>query len=219
MVKDGHTASVLGIGEDSKKVILEDNGVQLIRLPKPISPVARYIENFIRINKELKRIQKTTAIDIVETSELDCAYLPKNTLYKKVIEEKTPLLGICLGAQMLGNKSEEGTEKGLAWIDMDVVKFDTKKLSNNLKVPHMNWNEINIKKTTPLFNKLNNQSRFYFVHTYHMQTNNPTDVLCTSNYGYEFVSGVHKNNIWGMQFHPEKSHKFGMKLLENFAAI
>ena len=141
------------------------------------------------------------------------------TLYKKVIEEKTPLLGICLGAQMLGNKSEEGTEKGLAWIDMDVVKFDTKKLSNNLKVPHMNWNEINIKKTTPLFNKLNNQSRFYFVHTYHMQTNNPTDVLCTSNYGYEFVSGVHKNNIWGMQFHPEKSHKFGMKLLENFAAI
>lgn len=85
LVKDGHTAIVLGIGEDSKKVILEDNGVQLIRLPKPISPVARYIENFIRINKELKRIQKTTAIDIVETSELDCAYLPKNTLYKKVI--------------------------------------------------------------------------------------------------------------------------------------
>ena len=85
MVKEGHTAIVLGIGEDSKKVILEDNGVQLIRLPKPISPVARYIENFIRINKELKKIQKTTAIDIVETSELDCAYLPKKTSYKKVI--------------------------------------------------------------------------------------------------------------------------------------
>ncbi|WP_271855504.1 glycosyltransferase family 4 protein [Patiriisocius marinus] len=85
LVKDGHTAIVLGIGEDSKKVILEDNGVQLIRLPKPISPVARYIENFIRINKELKRIQKTTAIDIVETSELDCAYLSKNASYKKVI--------------------------------------------------------------------------------------------------------------------------------------
>ena len=85
LVKEGHTAIVLGIGEDSKKVILEDNGVQLIRLPKPISPVARYIENFIRINKELKKIQKTTAIDIVETSELDCAYLPKKTSYKKVI--------------------------------------------------------------------------------------------------------------------------------------
>lgn len=85
LVKEGHTAIVLGIGEDSKKVILEDNGVQLIRLPKPISPVARYIENFIRINKELKKIQKTTAIDIVESSELDCAYLSKKASYKKVV--------------------------------------------------------------------------------------------------------------------------------------
>jgi glutamine amidotransferase len=142
-----------------------------------------------------------------------------DTLNKKVIDQKTPLLGICLGAQMLGNKSEEGTEKGLGWIDMDVVKFDTEKLSNNLKVPHMNWNEINIKKLSPLFNKLNNESRFYFVHTYHMKTNNPEDILSTSNYGYEFVSGVQKDNIWGMQFHPEKSHKFGMQLLSNFAAL
>lgn len=142
-----------------------------------------------------------------------------NILNKKVIQEKTPLLGICLGAQMLGNKSEEGTEKGLGWIDMDVVKFDSNLLDSNLKVPHMNWNEINIKRQSPLLNDLDNESRFYFVHSYHMKPHLDKDVLCTSNYGYEFVSGVNKDNIYGVQFHPEKSHKFGMKLLENFANI
>lgn len=141
------------------------------------------------------------------------------TLNKKVIEQQTPLLGICLGAQMLGNKSEEGVEKGLGWIDMEVVKFDTNKLDEKLKVPHMNWNEINIKKTTPLLNESDNQSRFYFVHSFHMKTNNSEDVLCTSNYGYEFVSGVNHNNIYGVQYHPEKSHKFGMQLLSNFSEI
>lgn len=140
-------------------------------------------------------------------------------LNKKVIEQQTPILGICLGAQMLGNKSEEGVEKGLGWIDMEVVKFDSNQLDTKLKVPHMNWNEINIKKTTPLLNDLENQSRFYFVHSYHMKTNNSEDVLCTSNYGYEFVSGVNHKNIYGVQFHPEKSHKFGMQLLSNFSKI
>ena len=141
------------------------------------------------------------------------------TLNKKVVEQKTTILGICLGAQMLGNKSEEGIEKGLGWINMEVVKFDANQLDSNLKVPHMNWNEINIKKTTPLLNDLDNQSRFYFVHSYHIKTNNMEDVLCTSNYGYEFVSGVNHNNIYGVQYHPEKSHKFGMQLLSNFSAL
>jgi imidazole glycerol-phosphate synthase subunit HisH len=142
-----------------------------------------------------------------------------DALNKKVMEEKTPLLGICLGAQMLGNKSEEGTEKGLGWIDMDIVKFDATLLPPHLKIPHMNWNEINIKKSSPILNDLNNESRFYFVHSYHMKPKHNEDILCTSNYGYEFVSGVQKDNIWGMQFHPEKSHKFGMQLLTNFAAL
>lgn len=141
------------------------------------------------------------------------------TLNQKVVSEKTPLLGICLGAQLLGNKSEEGTEKGLGWLNFDVVKFDKLKMNENLKIPHMSWNETSIKKTSNLMQGLTNEARFYFVHSYHIKTNETDIVLATSNYGYEFVSAVEKNNIFGVQFHPEKSHKFGLKLLENFVNL
>jgi glutamine amidotransferase len=142
-----------------------------------------------------------------------------DVLNKKVVVDKTPLLGICLGAQLLGNGSEEGEEKGLGWINMDVVKFDKAKMPDNLKIPHMSWNEILIKKSSKLLEGLNDESRFYFVHSYHMMCNNEKDILTNTNYGYEFSSAVEKENIFGVQFHPEKSHKFGMKLLENFVNI
>ncbi len=137
-------------------------------------------------------------------------------LNKKVVADKVPLLGICLGAQLLGNRSEEGVLAGLGWIDMDIVKFDKAKMGESLKIPHMSWNEINIKKDSNLLTGLDNESRFYFVHSYHMKCNDENDVLTNTNYGYEFTSAVEKENIFGVQFHPEKSHKFGMRLLENF---
>ena len=140
-------------------------------------------------------------------------------LNKKVLIDKVPLLGICLGAQLFGNRSEEGVLSGLGWIDMEVVKFDENKLPKNLKIPHMSWNEIKIKKQSKLLEGLNDESRFYFVHSYHMKCNNENDILANTNYGYEFTSAVEKENIFGVQFHPEKSHKFGMKLLENFVSI
>lgn len=140
-------------------------------------------------------------------------------LNKKVVVDKTPLLGICLGAQLLGNGSEEGEEKGLGWINMDVVKFDKAKMPDNLKIPHMSWNEILIKKSSKLLDGLNNESRFYFVHSYHMKCNDEKNIITNTNYGYEFTSAVEKGNIYGVQFHPEKSHKFGMRLLENFVNI
>lgn len=140
-------------------------------------------------------------------------------LNQKILEEKTPVLGICLGAQMLGNSSEEGTEKGLGWVNMDIVKFDNSKMDQHLKIPHMGWNEIHSKKQSLLLDQLDNESRFYFVHTYHMKTNNAEDILTLSNHGYEFVSAVEHDNIFGVQFHPEKSHKYGMQLLTNFSKI
>ncbi len=140
-------------------------------------------------------------------------------LNKKVKIDKTPLLGICLGAQLLGNRSEEGVLPGLGWIDMEVVKFDENKLPKNLKIPHMSWNEIKIKKQSTLLEGLSNDSRFYFVHSYHLKCNNESDVLTTTTYGYEYTSAVESKNIFGVQFHPEKSHKYGMRLLENFISV
>ncbi len=137
-------------------------------------------------------------------------------LNKKVIQEKTPILGICLGAQLLTQGSEEGSQKGLGWIAADTVKFDASKFDQNLKVPHMGWSEVNFVKDAPLFSDMPAKSRFYFVHTYHINCHNPEDVAVTANYGYEFTAGFINENIIGMQFHPEKSHKYGMQLLRNF---
>ena len=140
-------------------------------------------------------------------------------LHTSVMKEKVPLLGICLGAQLLGNSSEEGSEKGLSWIDMEVGKFDSSKIDVKFKIPHMGWNDIEIQQPSKLLAKLEQEARFYFVHTYHMKPNNAEDVLTTTNYGYNFASAVKRANIYGVQFHPEKSHRFGMQLLSNFSKI
>lgn len=139
-----------------------------------------------------------------------------NILNKKVLEDKIPILGICLGMQLLTRKSEEGNSKGLAWIEADTVKFDISKLSARHKIPHMGWSDINIKKNKKLLGSSAQKSRYYFVHSYHVACDNISDIMCTANYGYEFVCGVQKGNILGVQFHPEKSHKFGMNLIRNF---
>ncbi len=140
-----------------------------------------------------------------------------DVLNKRVLEDKIPVLGICLGAQLLFEKSEEGKIPGLAWIKGNVIRFEKSKMDPTLKIPHMGWNEIMIdKKDSLLFQDMHVEPRFYFVHTYHMQCEDSTDVLTTAHYGYDFVAGVERANIMGVQFHPEKSHKFGMKLLKNF---
>jgi glutamine amidotransferase len=152
----------------------------------------------------MKNLKESGLIDVLHTS---------------VLMDKIPLLGICLGAQLLGNSSEEGKEKGLGWIDMEVVKFDSSKIDTKFKIPHMGWNDIEIQQPSKLLAKLEQEARFYFVHTYHMKPNNVKDVLTMTNYGYNFTSAVRRNNIYGVQFHPEKSHKFGMQLLSNFSKI
>jgi len=139
-------------------------------------------------------------------------------LNKKVLEEKVPVLGICLGMQLLTRSSEEGTLPGLGWIDAKTIKFNFP-IGSPLKVPHMGWNRIYPVNDSPLIAGLPEEPRFYFVHSYYVKTNNPADVLTTTFHGHEFHSVVQHENIFGAQFHPEKSHRFGMKLLENFARI
>lgn len=140
-------------------------------------------------------------------------------LNQRVLDEKTPLLGICLGAQMLGNKSEEGSENGLGWINMDIVKFKIEQMPPTCKIPNMGWNNIQQNKTSKLLSGYKVDPRFYFVHSYHMLPLNQEAILATAIYGYEYTAAVQQGNIYGVQFHPEKSHFFGMQLLENFAGL
>ena len=130
-----------------------------------------------------------------------------------------PILGICLGAQLMGKNSGEGILDGLSLVDMEVHKFDVSKLPEGFKIPHMGWTEVELAKDSVLFKNMYPEPRVYFVHSYHFVNSEKKDILALSNYGYQFVSAFEKQNIYGVQFHPEKSHKFGMKLLENFVNL
>ena len=134
----------------------------------------------------------------------------------KVTKERTPILGICLGMQLFAHRSEEGDAAGLGWIDAEVKRFDFGSNENQLRVPHMGWNTIDIQRHSTLLEGVPNGSEFYFVHSYHMTCNRPDVVIATTRYGYDFVSVVNQENIFGTQFHPEKSHQHGMKVLGNF---
>jgi imidazole glycerol-phosphate synthase subunit HisH len=133
----------------------------------------------------------------------------------KVLNTNTPILGICLGMQILCLASEEGNERGLGLINANVIKFRFNE-SDKLKIPHMGWNLISKVKQHLLFSDLSEDVRFYFVHSYHIVCNNADDIVTTTNYGYDFVSSFADKNILGVQFHPEKSHKYGLNLLKNF---
>jgi imidazole glycerol-phosphate synthase subunit HisH len=137
-------------------------------------------------------------------------------LNDKVLNKKTPILGICLGVQLLTQGSEEGSEKGLGWVNGKTIAFDKTKLSSNQKIPHMGWTDVEEFKQSKLFENMHDEPRFYFVHSFHLQLDNQNESMVKAKYGYDFVAGIEKDNILGVQFHPEKSHKFGMKLLENF---
>ncbi len=128
-----------------------------------------------------------------------------------------PVLGICLGMQFLGRRSEEGRLNGL-----NLIPFECKKFSfdgSGLKIPHMGWDVVKFKKEHPILNGLNGRQRYYFVHSYHAVCDDDSDVLMTCDYGYEFVAAVARENVIGVQFHPEKSHDFGLALLRNFVNI
>jgi glutamine amidotransferase len=138
-------------------------------------------------------------------------------LNKKVLEDKTPILGICLGMQLMGKGSEEGSQPGLGWLDAEIVRFQLNRENSSLRIPHMGWNMLNIVRSHPIFMGLEQENRFYFVHSFHMICTKEENILAKSQYGYSFAAVAGYANIIGVQFHPEKSHRFGMRLLKNFA--
>lgn len=140
-------------------------------------------------------------------------------LEQKVVKEKTPILGICLGAQLMTQSSEEGNVRGLGWVQGKTVAFDKTLLPEGYKIPHMGWNDVFENKESPLFYAIPEQPRFYFVHSYHLKMENKQDVWLTANYGYDFCAAYQTENIYACQFHPEKSHKFGLQLMKNFIAL
>jgi glutamine amidotransferase len=150
-----------------------------------------------------KAMQNLKELDLLET------------LNKKVIKQKTPILGICLGMQIMAQHSEEGNAKGLGWFDADVVRF---RINDKLKhkIPHMGWNHVETKKQPALFKNVDLEPGFYFVHAFHIQCNQTQDVLNTTTYEYPFTSAIQRDNIIGLQYHPEKSHDAGEQILLNF---
>lgn len=150
--------------------------------------------------KAMKNIHELNLIDI---------------LNEKVLVEQVPLLGICLGMQLVTEKSEEGNSKGLGWINGEVVKFKVKD-SLKHKIPHIGWNQISIAKESLLMKGIPDLSEFYFVHSYYVKQGNQDDVLNETEFEYKFTSAIQKGNIFGVQYHPEKSHDTGALLLKNF---
>jgi glutamine amidotransferase len=143
----------------------------------------------------------------------------REKLDELVIEKKIPVIGICVGMQMMGNRSDEGNLEGLKWIDSEILKFDENLIQHRTKFPHMGWNDVTPVRYHPLFYGLEKEAIFYFLHSFYLRCNNIEDSIASSDYGITFSSAVNRDNIYGIQFHPEKSHQHGEKLLYNFAKL
>lgn len=143
----------------------------------------------------------------------------RSELDRLVLAQKVPILGVCVGMQMLANRSEEGKHEGLGWIDASVKKFDSKKIPFATHLPHMGWNDVKSKSGSPLFKGMEDGAKFYFLHSYYFQTENKDAIAAESNYGIDFSCAVSSQNIHGVQFHPEKSHQWGIMLLDNFVKL
>lgn len=192
------------------------------------------------LNSVYKKIAKLNAHCIVSSSveqilKADKIIIPGVGHFAKAVEnlkstglwdvlneialiQKKPILGICLGMQLMAKKSEEGNVDGFGWLDAEVVRF---KVSDEIKfkVPHIGWNQISIAKDSKIMKGLDSKSEFYFVHSYHFKNSNKIDILNETEYDYTFTSAIEKENIFGVQYHPEKSHDAGETLLKNFIEL
>lgn len=143
----------------------------------------------------------------------------RKTLDRLVQVEKKPILGICVGMQMMASRSDEGSASGLSWFDAEVRRFDESRIQGRTHLPHMGWNDVEPARVDGLLKELGDSARFYFLHSYYFSPNDPADVLGVTAYGDRFACAVQRGNVYGVQFHPEKSHGWGIQLLKNFAEL
>ena len=193
------------------------------------------IRSITKVFKKLKAKVKTTS-NVEEVESADKLIIPGvghfgkgmenlqklnliSCLNMKVQQQKTPVLGICLGMQLFSEYGEEGNVRGLGWISGKVQRFVFPVSKDNLKVPHMGWNSVKILKDSLILNKIHSGDSFYFAHSYYVLCNSSTDVLCRTKYGIEFDAAIQMDNIYGLQFHPEKSHAQGLKIIDNFISL
>ena len=175
----------------------------------------------VRSAEELNRAEKIVlpgvgAFDWA-MSRLDASGL-HSCLDDLVMNHKVPVLGVCVGMQMLANRSSEGQLPGLGWVDAEVARFDSSSMQRRIALPHMGWNDVRPNSNHDLFREMSDL-RFYFLHSYYFVANNANDVIASTDYGIEFCSAVQVGNVFGTQFHPEKSHHWGVQLLKNFAEM
>jgi glutamine amidotransferase len=143
----------------------------------------------------------------------------RESLDALVLGQQVPVLGICVGMQMFSHSSEEGNLSGLGWVDATVRKIDTAKIFQSTRLPHMGWNDVQAVAKNSLLHGLEEDARFYFLHSYYFRCNNPKDAIAVTDYGEKFSCVINSGNVFGVQFHPEKSHHWGIRLLENFAKL
>jgi len=177
-----------------------------------------------RISSDLNEISKAEKILLPGVGAFDAAMQRvndsglKDILTSKAMAEQIPILGICLGMQLLTQGSQEGVLNGLGWIKGKAYRFDDR-IDETFRVPHMGWNTADIQNECKLTKNFEGELRFYFVHSYFVLVDNPNHSMMKTNYGLSFDSAICKDNIFGVQFHPEKSHKFGMNIFKNFASL
>ena len=191
-----------------------------------IKNMFKYIGVETTIESDVDKIKNASKILLPGVGSFDTAMKKinesglKEVLNEKALKEQVPVLGICLGMQLLTNSSEEGSLAGLGWIDAKTMSFKNR-IDKKYRIPHMGWNIVNKSNVSLLTNGFEefDETRFYFVHSYFVKVENEKNSILKTSYGVEFDSAIQKDNIYGAQFHPEKSHKFGMKFFENFARI